>query len=138
MYFEKSRADHSHFPRLRSKDKDIHPDQIQERRNYGSNKAVRSQVSFYRGLNPILIFSNPLPDAQLKLTVLGFAEYDRDKIVHYFDILDERPVPSYADLYSLVNTASILRVEVLKHPVDLAFYGFRGANGVIKVTTDPS
>lgn len=52
-------------------------------------------------------------------------------------VLDGRQVDSYATLYSLVNTADIKRVEVLRNPVDLAFYGTRGANGVIKVTTNP-
>lgn len=50
-------------------------------------------------------------------------------------ILDGRPVGSYADLYSMVNTADIKRIEVLKNAIDIGIYGARGANGVIKVTT---
>lgn len=52
-------------------------------------------------------------------------------------VLDGRQVPNYSDLYSMVNTADIKRVQVLKDPVETSFYGSRGANGVIKVTTDP-
>lgn len=51
-------------------------------------------------------------------------------------VMDGRQIDSYATLYSLVNTADIKRVEILKDPVQTSFYGARGANGVIKVTTD--
>jgi len=50
-------------------------------------------------------------------------------------ILDGRPVSSYSDLYTMVNTADIKRIEVLKNAIDVAAYGARGANGVIKITT---
>lgn len=52
-------------------------------------------------------------------------------------MLDGRQVATYSDLYSMVNTSAIKRIEVLKNPVDLAMYGSRGANGVIHVITDP-
>lgn len=52
-------------------------------------------------------------------------------------VLDGRPVADYATVYGMVNTADIKRVEVLKDPVQTSFYGNRGANGVIKITTDP-
>jgi len=52
-------------------------------------------------------------------------------------VLDGRRIESYATVYSLVNTADIKRVEVLKDPVQTSFYGSSGANGVIKITTDP-
>jgi len=35
----------------------------------------------------------------------------------------------------MVDTREIKRIEVLVKPEDIGIYGFRGANGVIKVTT---
>ena len=49
-------------------------------------------------------------------------------------ILDGNQVSSYADLYSMVNTREIKRVEVLVKPEEIGIYGFRGSNGVVKVT----
>lgn len=50
-------------------------------------------------------------------------------------ILDGNQVPDYPELYRMVNTSSIKRIEVLVRPEDIGIYGVRGANGVIKVTT---
>ncbi len=50
-------------------------------------------------------------------------------------ILNNNQVPSYPDLYSMVNTRDIKRIEVLVRPEDTGIYGHRGSNGVIKVTT---
>ncbi len=53
-------------------------------------------------------------------------------------ILDGMQFPSYEDLYSVINTASIKRIEVLKNPDEIGIYGVRGANGVIRITTKKS
>ena len=50
-------------------------------------------------------------------------------------VLDNMQIASYPDLYSMVTSADIKRVEVLKSPDELGIYGVRGANGVIKITT---
>jgi len=50
-------------------------------------------------------------------------------------ILNGNQVGDYPDLYSMVNTREIKRIEVLVKPDEIGIYGFRGANGVIKVTT---
>jgi TonB-dependent SusC/RagA subfamily outer membrane receptor len=35
----------------------------------------------------------------------------------------------------LINSYDIERIEVLKNPADVALYGARGANGVVRITT---
>jgi len=50
-------------------------------------------------------------------------------------ILNGNQVADYPDLYSMVNTREIKRIEVLVKPEEIGIYGFRGSNGVIKVTT---
>ena len=50
-------------------------------------------------------------------------------------ILDQNMIDNYADLHSMVSTSAIKRIEVITNPADLAMYGHRGSNGVIKVIT---
>ena len=50
-------------------------------------------------------------------------------------VLDETPLPSGTGGVVFVNPYDIQRIEVLKNPADIAIYGIRGANGVIKITT---
>ena len=44
-------------------------------------------------------------------------------------ILNGNQVASYPDLYSMVNTRDIKRIEVLVKPEEIGIYGFRGSNG---------
>lgn len=51
-------------------------------------------------------------------------------------VVDGLPlVPQGTRTLDGLNPADVLRVEVLKDPVDLSFYGVRGAHGVIRITT---
>ena len=50
-------------------------------------------------------------------------------------IVDEVPLPQGNDGIVFLNPSDIQRIEVLKNPADVAVYGIRGANGVIKITT---
>lgn len=50
-------------------------------------------------------------------------------------VLDETPLPSGTGGVVFVNPYDIQRIEVLKNPADIAIYGIRGANGVVKITT---
>jgi TonB-dependent starch-binding outer membrane protein SusC len=52
-------------------------------------------------------------------------------------VLDGQPLPqgSGARELALVNPADVARVEVLKDGGSTAFYGVRGANGVLLITT---
>lgn len=50
-------------------------------------------------------------------------------------VVDGMQFTDYALLYSTLSTANIKRIQVLKTPDELGFYGVRGANGVIKITT---
>jgi TonB-dependent SusC/RagA subfamily outer membrane receptor len=50
-------------------------------------------------------------------------------------VLDETPLPPGTGGVVMVNPYDIQRIEVLKNPADVAIYGMRGANGVIKITT---
>lgn len=51
-------------------------------------------------------------------------------------VLDGRQMSHYPDVYYAVNTADIKSIQILRRPEEIAFYGARGANGVIKITTN--
>ncbi len=50
-------------------------------------------------------------------------------------LIDDVPVPQGSGGIMFVNPYDIAKIEVLKNPADVAIYGMRGANGVIKITT---
>jgi TonB-dependent SusC/RagA subfamily outer membrane receptor len=50
-------------------------------------------------------------------------------------VLDDTPLPPGTGGIVMVNPYDIQRIEVLKNPADVAIYGMRGSNGVIKITT---
>lgn len=50
-------------------------------------------------------------------------------------VLDETPLPGGTGGIVTVNPYDIQKIEVLKNPADIAIYGMRGSNGVIKITT---
>jgi len=70
-------------------------------------------------------------NAKISIRGIGSFSFSNEPLI----ILDNGPVGSYFTLYNSVNIASIKRIEVLKNPNDIAIYGVRGMNGVIKVTT---
>ena len=50
-------------------------------------------------------------------------------------VLDGQPLPQGARELALINPADVARIEVLKDAGATAFYGMRGANGVLLITT---
>lgn len=50
-------------------------------------------------------------------------------------VVDETPLPPGSRGIVYLNPNDIARIEVLKNPADLALYGIRGGNGVVKITT---
>jgi TonB-dependent SusC/RagA subfamily outer membrane receptor len=50
-------------------------------------------------------------------------------------VLDETPIPPGSGGIVYVNPHDIQTIQVLKNPADIALYGIRGANGVVKITT---
>ena len=50
-------------------------------------------------------------------------------------ILDETPLAPGSRGIVYLNPNDIERIEVLKNPADIALYGIRGGNGVVKITT---
>ena len=50
-------------------------------------------------------------------------------------VLDETPLPQGTGGIVGVNPYDITKIEVLKNPADIAIYGIRGGNGVVKITT---
>ena len=50
-------------------------------------------------------------------------------------IVDEVPIPQGTGGILFLDPYDIAKIEVLKNPADVAIYGMRGSNGVIKVTT---
>ncbi len=50
-------------------------------------------------------------------------------------VVDGTPLPSGTGGIVYLNPYDIQKIEVLKNPADIAVYGLRGANGVIRITT---
>lgn len=50
-------------------------------------------------------------------------------------IVDETPLAPGSRGIVYLNPNDIERIEVLKNPADVALYGIRGGNGVVKITT---
>lgn len=50
-------------------------------------------------------------------------------------VVDETPIPTDPRGIVFLNPYDIQRIEILKNPADIAIYGMRGSNGVIKITT---
>jgi TonB-dependent SusC/RagA subfamily outer membrane receptor len=50
-------------------------------------------------------------------------------------VVDEVPLAPDSRGIVFLNPHDIEKIEVLKNPADIALYGMRGANGVIKITT---
>ena len=50
-------------------------------------------------------------------------------------VLDEVALPAGSGGIVHVNPYDIAKIEVLKNPTDVAIYGVRGGNGVVKITT---
>lgn len=50
-------------------------------------------------------------------------------------ILDGTPLPPGTGGRIPVSAYDIQKIEVLKNPADIAIYGMRGSNGVIRITT---
>ena len=50
-------------------------------------------------------------------------------------VVDDVPLPPGSGGILFLNPYDIQKIEVLKNPADIALYGIRGGNGVIKITT---
>ena len=51
-------------------------------------------------------------------------------------VVDDIPLPPGSNGIVFLNPYDIKKIEVLKNPADVAIYGIRGGNGVIKITTN--
>lgn len=50
-------------------------------------------------------------------------------------VVDDTPLPPGSGGIVFLSVNDIQKIEVLKNPADVALYGIRGGNGVIKITT---
>jgi TonB-dependent SusC/RagA subfamily outer membrane receptor len=50
-------------------------------------------------------------------------------------VIDDYPLPSGTGGLLGINPADVARIEVLRSASDIAEYGVRGANGVVRITT---
>ena len=50
-------------------------------------------------------------------------------------VVDETPLPAGTGGIVYLDPYDIEKIEVLKNPADIALYGMRGMNGVIRITT---
>jgi TonB-dependent SusC/RagA subfamily outer membrane receptor len=50
-------------------------------------------------------------------------------------VVDDTPLPAGSGGIVFLSPHDIQKIEVLKNPADVALYGIRGGNGVVKITT---
>ena len=50
-------------------------------------------------------------------------------------VIDDNPITQRSGGIFFMNPNDIEQIEVLKNPADIALYGMRGANGVVRITT---
>ncbi|HEX8849735.1 MAG TPA: TonB-dependent receptor plug domain-containing protein [Gemmatimonadaceae bacterium] len=80
----------------------------------------------------------PLTSGGVQITVMrggGSTFYGSDTPLY---VLDGSPLPDGTNGLIMVNPHDIQKIEVLKDPADIAIYGMRGRNGVIRITTKGS
>jgi TonB-dependent SusC/RagA subfamily outer membrane receptor len=73
------------------------------------------------------------PNGGLSIRINGTSSFYGGEEPLY--VLDDTPLPPNTGGVVFVNPYDIQRIEVLKNPADLAVYGVRGANGVVRITT---
>jgi TonB-dependent SusC/RagA subfamily outer membrane receptor len=76
----------------------------------------------------------PAPNGGLQIRIRGGSNSFYGSNEPLF-VVDDTPVAPDAGGIVFLNPYDIARIEVLKNPADVAIYGMRGANGVIKITT---
>lgn len=81
------------------------------------------------------VIVKPLAAGGVQITVMrggGSTFYGSDTPLY---VLDGSPLPDGTNGLIMVNPHDIQKIEVLKNPADIAIYGMRGRNGVIRITT---
>ena len=84
------------------------------------------------------VIVKPLPSGGVQVLMMrggGSTFYGSDTPLY---VLDGSPLPDGTNGLIMVNPHDIQKIEVLKDPADIAIYGMRGRNGVIKITTKGS
>ncbi|MEP7345020.1 MAG: TonB-dependent receptor plug domain-containing protein [Gemmatimonadaceae bacterium] len=73
-------------------------------------------------------------DGGLQIRIRGGSNtfYGSDEPLY---VVDDTPLPTGSRGIVFLNPHDIQKIEVLKNPADIAIYGIRGGNGVIKITT---
>lgn len=73
-------------------------------------------------------------DGGLQIRIRGGSNtfYGSDEPLY---VVDDSPMPSGSWGIIYLNPHDIQKIEVLKNPADVALYGIRGGNGVIRITT---
>ena len=86
-------------------------------------------VGRFPGVN---VTTGPNGGIQIRIRGGSGSGYTSDEPLY---VVDETPLPSGTGGIIMVSPNDIERIEVLKNPADIAVYGSRGANGVVKITT---
>ena len=73
-------------------------------------------------------------DGGLQIRIRGGSNtfYGSDEPLY---VVDDTPLPTGSRGIVFLNPHDIQKIEVLKNPADIAIFGIRGGNGVIKITT---
>jgi len=97
---------------------------------YGDGKSIESM---FAGRFPGVTVA-AAPGGGLMIRIRGGSNtfYGSDQPLY---VLDDVPLPPNSNGIVFVNPYDIKKIEVLKNPADVAVYGMRGGNGVIKITT---
>ncbi|NUO64069.1 MAG: TonB-dependent receptor plug domain-containing protein [Gemmatimonadaceae bacterium] len=84
------------------------------------------------------VIVKPLAEGGVQILMMrggGSTFYGSDAPLY---VVDGSPLPDGTNGLIMVNPHDIQKIEVLKDPADIAIYGMRGRNGVIKITTKAS
>jgi TonB-dependent SusC/RagA subfamily outer membrane receptor len=84
------------------------------------------------------VIVKPLAEGGVQILMMrggGSTFYGSDAPLY---VLDGSPLPDGTNGLIMVNPHDIQKIEVLKDPADIAIYGMRGRNGVIRITTKGS
>lgn len=109
------------------------PDERRAALGSGPQQAEGQTVAeMFTGKFPgVQVFTGPGGGISLRIRGAGTL-YTRGEPLY---IIDGTPVTTGADGLLYINPAEIHTIEVLKDTGSLAFYGVRGANGVVLITT---
>jgi len=102
-----------------------------DQRDLDDRKVTRAEELFEGRFPGVRVIR--MPNGELAVQVRGSGSFNGETQPLY--VVDGLPLPQGTSTLTGINPNDIAKIEVLKDPAQLAFYGSRGANGVVLITT---